>query len=157
MIPAVAVSTWHVSQVCLVLQSPQCFQPAGRPGMWLPICLWQRAFRFTGSGPAGGRGKVSPSMKNVAGRQYRFVLPGPRWTFAERAQCVDELRTVASSARFVVVSGSLPPDVPADFYGQIADVCGDLGTRLILDTSGSGLQHITSGGVPPQTQRARAT
>src|SRR5581483_11509599 len=48
-------------------------------------------------------------------------------------------------ARFVVASGSLPPGVSADFYQQITDVCRDLGTRLILDTSGTGLQHITSG------------
>jgi 6-phosphofructokinase 2 len=80
-----------------------------------------------------------------SGQQYRFVLPGPRLTYAERAQCVDELRAVAGSAQFVVVSGSLPPGVPADFHQQIADVCGDLGTRLILDTSGTGLRHITSG------------
>jgi 6-phosphofructokinase 2 len=80
-----------------------------------------------------------------SGQQYRFVLSGPRLTFAERARCVDELRAVAGSAQFVVVSGSLPAGVPADFYQQIADVCGDLGTRLILDTSGTGLQHITSG------------
>jgi 6-phosphofructokinase 2 len=66
-------------------------------------------------------------------------------TFTERAQCVDQLRAAAGSAQFVVVSGSLPPDVPGDFYQQIADVCSDVGTRLILDTSGTGLQHITSG------------
>lgn len=52
---------------------------------------------------------------------------------------------MAGSAQFVVVSGSLPPGVPADFYQQIADVCSDLGTRLILDTSGTGLQHIPCG------------
>jgi 6-phosphofructokinase 2 len=80
-----------------------------------------------------------------SGQQYRFVLPGPRLTFGERAQCVDELRAAASSAQFVVVSGSLPPGVPDDFYQQIADLCTDVGTRLILDTSGTGLQHITSG------------
>jgi 6-phosphofructokinase 2 len=66
-------------------------------------------------------------------------------TFAERAQCVDELRAAAGSAQFVVASGSLPPGVPADFYQQVAEVCSDVGTRLILDTSGTGLQHITSG------------
>jgi 6-phosphofructokinase 2 len=80
-----------------------------------------------------------------SGQQYRFVLPGPRLTFAERAQCVDELRAAAGSAQFAVVSGSLPPGVPADFYQQIADVCTDKGTRLILDTSGTGLQNIVSG------------
>jgi 6-phosphofructokinase 2 len=94
----------------------------------------------------GGRTRESFTVnEEISGQQYRFVLPGPRLTFTERAQCVDELRTAASFAPFVVVSGSLPPDVLADFYQQIADVCSDVGTRLILDTSGTGLQHITSG------------
>jgi 6-phosphofructokinase 2 len=94
----------------------------------------------------GGRTRESFTVnEESSGQQYRFVLPGPRLTFAERAQCINELRAVAGSAQFVVVSGSLPPDVPADFYQQIADVCSDLGTQLILDTSGTGLHHIPSG------------
>jgi 6-phosphofructokinase 2 len=94
----------------------------------------------------GGRTRESFTVnEESSGQQYRFVLPGPRLTFAERAQCVDELRAAAGSAQFVVASGSLPPGVPADFYQQVAEVCSDVGTRLILDTSGTGLQHITSG------------
>jgi 6-phosphofructokinase 2 len=94
----------------------------------------------------GGRTRESFTVnEESSGQQYRFVLPGPRLTFAEWAQCVDELRTAAGFAQFVVVSGSLPPDVPADFCQQIADVCGDLGTRLVLDTSGTGLAHLPSG------------
>jgi 6-phosphofructokinase 2 len=94
----------------------------------------------------GGRTRESFTVnEESSGQQYRFVLPGPQLTFAERAQCVDELRAAAGSAQFVVASGSLPPGVPADFYQQVAEVCSDVGTRLILDTSGTGLQHITSG------------
>jgi 6-phosphofructokinase 2 len=79
------------------------------------------------------------------GLQYRFVLPGPRLTPAEQAGCVDQLRGGASSAQFVVASGSLPPGVPADFYQRIADVCGDTGARFVLDTSGAGLRHVHHG------------
>ena len=79
------------------------------------------------------------------GLQYRFVLPGPSLTFAELRQCLVELRNLAASAKFVVASGSLPPGAPRNFYQQVALVCRDLGTRLILDTSGGGLKHITSG------------
>lgn len=94
------------------------------------------------------RGRTRESFtinEESSGQQYRFVLPGPHLTFSERAQCADELRKVAPSAQFVVASGSLPPGVPDDFYQQIADMCSDVGTPLILDTSGTGLQHITSG------------
>ncbi|ORW70920.1 phosphofructokinase [Mycobacterium saskatchewanense] len=80
-----------------------------------------------------------------SGRQYRFVLPGPQLTFAEQEGCLDELRAVAESADFVVASGSLPPGAPADFYQQVADMCLQLGTRLVLDTSGGGLRHVSSG------------
>ena len=79
------------------------------------------------------------------GLQYRFVLPGPSLTFAELQQCLVELRRLATSAKFVVASGSLPPGAPANFYQQVALVCRDLGARLILDTSGGGLRHLTSG------------
>ncbi|MBP1820985.1 1-phosphofructokinase family hexose kinase [Mycobacterium sp. OAE908] len=79
------------------------------------------------------------------GVQYRFVLPGPNLAFDEQQQCLGELRRAAASARFVVASGSLPPGAPANFYQQVALICRDLGVRLILDTSGGGLKHITSG------------
>jgi len=79
------------------------------------------------------------------GRQYRFVLPGARLSCRERACCLDELRSAAAAADFVVASGSLPPGVPADFYQRVAELCGELGVRLILDTSGGGLRHVSSG------------
>ncbi len=79
------------------------------------------------------------------GLQYRFVLPGPTLSFAEQQQCLAELRRAATSARFVVASGSLPPGVPVNFYQQVALICRDLGVPLVLDTSGGGLKHLTSG------------
>ncbi|SOX54377.1 phosphofructokinase [Mycobacterium ahvazicum] len=83
--------------------------------------------------------------ENSTGRQYRFVLPGPRLTFAEQALCLDQVRAAAESAEFVVASGSLPPGVPADYYQRVADICQGMGVRFILDTSGGGLQHVSSG------------
>ena len=44
-----------------------------------------------------------------------------------------------------MASGSLPPGVPSDFYQRVADICRELGVLLVLDTSGGGLAHITSG------------
>ena len=79
------------------------------------------------------------------GLQYRFVLPGPCLSFVEQQQCLAELRDAATSARFVVASGSLPPGAPVNFYQQVALVCREIGAQLVLDTSGGGLRHITSG------------
>ncbi len=66
-------------------------------------------------------------------------------SFIEQHRCLRELRQQATSARFVVASGSLPPGVPVNFYQQVVLACRDLGALLILDTSGASLQHITSG------------
>lgn len=81
----------------------------------------------------------------ATGLQYRFVLPGPRLSPSEQAECVEQLHRQAMSAQFVVASGSLPPGVPSDFYQRIADMCGEIGARFVLDTSGAGLQHIKRG------------
>ncbi|KUI30356.1 phosphofructokinase [Mycobacterium sp. IS-1742] len=80
-----------------------------------------------------------------SGRQYRFILPGPSLTPQEQAKCLEELRYEARVAQFVVASGSLPPGVPPDFYQRVADICRELGARLILDTSGDALQRVRSG------------
>jgi 6-phosphofructokinase 2 len=73
------------------------------------------------------------------------VLPGPQLTIAEQTECLLHLRRAAARARIVVASGSLPPGVPQDFYQQVATVCAELGTILLLDTSGGGLTHVKSG------------
>lgn len=83
--------------------------------------------------------------ERTTGKQYRFVLPGPQITPEEQAQCLDELRAAAASAEFVVASGSLPPSVPPDWYQRVADICRETGSLLVLDTSGGGLTHVTSG------------
>lgn len=79
------------------------------------------------------------------GLQYRFVLPGPRLSFVELQRCLTELREASRSAKVVVASGSLPSGAPMNFYQQVALVCRDLGAKFVLDTSGGGLRHITSG------------
>ncbi|ASL15159.1 1-phosphofructokinase family hexose kinase [Mycobacterium intracellulare] len=83
--------------------------------------------------------------ENSSGQQYRFVLPGPLLSFPEQSRCLDRLWAEAQGADFVVASGSLPPGVPPDYYQRVADICRDVDCRLVLDTSGGGLRHISSG------------
>ena len=96
--------------------------------------------------PIAGGTRESFTVKEVStGRHYRFILPGPPVTFAEQANCLSALRAAVLSAEFVVASGSLPPNVHPDYYQRVADICQEHGARLVLDTSGQGLQHITDG------------
>jgi 6-phosphofructokinase 2 len=94
----------------------------------------------------GGSTRESVTVnERSTGKQYRFVLPGPELTLAEQTECLLQLRRAAASAAIVAASGSLPPGVPPDFYQQVANVCRDIGALFILDTSGGGLKHVTSG------------
>jgi 6-phosphofructokinase 2 len=100
--------------------------------------------------PLGGATRESFTVNDRAGDlQYRFVLPGPILTAAECALCLDKLREAippaVASACYVVASGSLPPGVPPDFYQRVADLCREVGARLILDTSVDALTHVRSG------------
>lgn len=104
--------------------------------------------------PIGGATRESFTVNDRSGDlQYRFVLPGPTVTPEEWALCLDTLRKMIPpatdgsvvSAPLVVASGSLPPGVPPDFYQRVADLCGQVGARLILDTSVDALTHVTSG------------
>ncbi|AOW94617.1 phosphofructokinase [Rhodococcus sp. WMMA185] len=94
------------------------------------------------------RGSTRESLtinETETGLQYRFVLPGPRMTSMEQAAFLDLVTEAASEASYVVVSGSLPPGVPDDFYQHVADVVGELGARVVVDTSGPALRQLRGG------------
>ncbi len=96
--------------------------------------------------PIGGATRESVTVNELSTeRQYRFVLPGPELTVAEQTECLLQLRRAAAHASIVVASGSLPPGVPEDFYQQVANVCADINTMFLLDTSGAGLRNVTAG------------
>ncbi len=120
--------------------------PAGGPtGGLITTLLTDAGVRFREVPIVASTRESFTVNETSTGQQYRFVLPGPQLTFPEQARCLDQLRMEAESAEFVVASGSLPPGVPADFYQRVADVCRDVGALLILDTSGGGLQQVSSG------------
>jgi 6-phosphofructokinase 2 len=137
----------NVARIARILGAPVlAVFPAGGPtGDALTDLLIDSGVPFHRVKIAGNTRESFTVNEQSTGQQYRFVLEGPRLTFAEQARCLDELRMVASTSQFVVASGSLPPGVPTDYYQRVADVCQNLATLLIVDTSGRGLQHISSG------------
>ena len=83
--------------------------------------------------------------ETATGRQYRFVLPGLQLSDEEVTTCFDRLE--ALGARYVVLSGSLPPRCPTDVVARLAARCRDQGQRLLVDTSGEALQVAGDAGV----------
>ncbi|OIN78945.1 1-phosphofructokinase family hexose kinase [Mycobacterium malmoense] len=121
------------------------FPAGGATGGLIVRLLDEAGVPFRGVAIAASTRESFTVNESSSGQQYRFVLPGPRLTLREQAHCLEQLRMAAESAEFVVASGSLPPGVPADFYQRVAGICQQLGARLVLDTSGGGLQHVSSG------------
>jgi 6-phosphofructokinase 2 len=75
----------------------------------------------------------------ASGDLYHFVMPGPMLTCSEADRCIDAVADLDPAPGLLVASGSLPPGVDSGFYGRIAQICRQRGSRLILDTSGTAL------------------
>jgi 6-phosphofructokinase 2 len=86
-------------------------------------------------------------LEESSGREWRFVLPGPRLAQADWQACLDAVGSEGGPGGYVVASGSLPPGVPEDFYARLAGVCRRLGARMVLDASGPALAAAMEAGV----------
>ncbi len=86
-------------------------------------------------------------FEHSTGSQYRFLLPGPHFSEQEWSTCLAMLGGLDRRARFVVGSGSLPPGVPDDFYGRIAQIAKQAGSKFVIDSSGPQLRAALEVGV----------
>ena len=86
-------------------------------------------------------------VETATGQQYRFVMPGPTFAEEEWRGALAHVAELQATPDLIVASGSLPPGVPDDFYGQLARIVRAQGGRLILDTSGRALAAALETGV----------
>lgn len=86
-------------------------------------------------------------LERSSGREFRFVLAGPRLAPHEWQACLDRVAALPRAPAFVVASGSLPPGVPEDFYARLARVARGRGSRMALDASGPALAAALEAGV----------
>jgi 6-phosphofructokinase 2 len=73
--------------------------------------------------------------ETASGDEFRFVLPGESFREADWRAALDTLGQCAQRG-YLVLSGSLPPGVPADFYAHAASVAKARGCKVVVDTSG---------------------
>lgn len=81
------------------------------------------------------------------GKQYRFVLAGPELTLANVDTVNEALDSLLQSGDWLVASGSLPPGVREDFYGQLASRYSAQGVKVVVDTAPPWLAPAIAGGV----------
>ncbi len=79
------------------------------------------------------------------GQQFRFVEPGQALSESEIASSVEVCKHCSVGARFLVISGSLPPGSPSDSYARLIRVRGE--ARVVLDASGAALAEALRSGV----------
>lgn len=77
--------------------------------------------------------------------QYRFNMPGPELNADEWIACLEAIFEL--EPQYIVASGSLPPGVPIEFYGEITRYAKDYGIRVIVDTAGEALNKSFGKGV----------
>jgi tagatose 6-phosphate kinase len=75
------------------------------------------------------------------GRATGLWEPGPAVTADEWVAFLTRFTALARVARLVVLSGSLPPGLPADTYATLIAVARDVGARTVLDADGPPLRH----------------
>lgn len=107
-------------------------------------------------GAEGVRQRVIPlegwARENVivfeerSGQQYRFGMPGPEVREPEWRYCLAEVAASDPTPAYLVVSGSMVPGMPADFFAHLTRTAKELGARLVVDTSGEALRRAAEAG-----------
>jgi 6-phosphofructokinase 2 len=87
------------------------------------------------------------ALETSTGKQFRFVLEGPHLSGAEWMACLETVAGHADRPDLIVVSGSLPPGVPEDFYARIAEIARAWEIKLALDCAGPALKAALEHGV----------
>ena len=96
--------------------------------------------------PIQGLTRVSHTVfETSTEREFRFTPEGPLVTEIEWQNCLEVLSVVG--ADYFVASGSLVRGLPSDFYARVARQAKALGSRVVVDSSGPGLEGALAEGV----------
>ncbi|MBS5308520.1 1-phosphofructokinase family hexose kinase [Clostridium tertium] len=77
--------------------------------------------------------------------QTEILEPGPEVTEEEQKRFIDKYSELVEKANIVVASGSVPRNVPNNFYKKLIDICNSKNKKFLLDTSGDLLREGIKG------------
>ena len=89
---------------------------------------------------AGETRRTFAVLDQARGTSALFNEPGPAVGVAEFAAFLDIYRRSLTGARAVVLSGSLPPGLPADAYATLINEARAAGVPAVLDAHGEALR-----------------
>ncbi len=76
-----------------------------------------------------------------SGLQYRFGMPGKELGEMETDAIKKLLNEIVDPQDILVLSGSLTPKMPSDFYAQLIKSLADKNVKVVIDTSGEALKE----------------
>ncbi|MEY2849530.1 MAG: hypothetical protein RI885_2197 [Actinomycetota bacterium] len=96
-----------------------------------------------------GRIRSNVTLTEPDGTTTKVNEPGPTLSVRDAAALVDLVIATASGAQWIVLAGSLPPGLPADFYATVIRALHATGstTRIAVDSSGAPLAALIASGV----------
>ena len=134
-----------------------------RPPTHDPIVTALHALGLRARHRAGRARRSAPTTRSPTptARRPSSTSPAPPSTDATRAALTGVLHGHAAGARWVVLSGSLPPGTPVDWYADLVRALRDTGARVAVDTSEAPLLALLAAGPdaaprPAQAQRRGA-
>jgi 6-phosphofructokinase 2 len=126
-------------------ESVAVFPAGGQTGQILQHLLKDAGIAIDPIATAGETRENFSVTETTSNYQYRFTLPGSLLTREEAQQCLE--RVAQQRPQYLVVSGSLPAGIDADFMQEAAIFAKKIEARLILDTSGAPLTVAAQQGV----------
>ena len=78
--------------------------------------------------------------------QFRLVFPGAPLNDIEWRECLGSITRITPQPAYIIASGSVPPGVPHDFFGRVAQA-SRAPSRIIVDTSGPFLRAALEAGL----------
>lgn len=86
--------------------------------------------------------RINLTITDPDGITTKINAPGPRLSTDVQDGLVNTVLNAAEGADWAVLSGSLPPGVPAGFYAQLTAHLRARGTKVAVDTSGAPLAAL---------------
>jgi 6-phosphofructokinase 2 len=138
----------NVARVVNVLggRSLAVWASGGMTGAFLGSLIEAEGVDHVSIGVAGTTRQNVIIYERATGLQYRFGMPGVPLSREEQLACGVAVGERVAESRTLVLSGSLPPDTPVNFYRRIIDRL-PAGTRTLVDTSGAALRETIGPGV----------
>ena len=91
------------------------------------------------------------------GRYVKVNEPGPNIAEKHLVRLKEKIQARTRSGDWWVLAGSLPPGVPAEFYGEIIEIIHKASAKVFLDTSSEALRRSCGAGpllVKPNAEEA---